>query len=259
MAVVLRTEALTKRYGGLAAVDDLTFEVQQGRVLGIAGPNGAGKTTLFDVISGHARASGGVVRFGADEIQTLPAHEIRRRGIARTYQVAPVFRSQTVLGHILLAREFGRPDSRQVSLRVAEDSVERAVRAADFVGLADKLGQRGELLSAFDRKRLMIAAAIVTDPSVLMLDEPVAGLTDEESGFIVGLVERLKATGVTILLVEHVMRVLMSVSQRVLIMHQGRSLFEGTPEDVQAHPEVIRVYLGTTASSESAEQRGPHA
>jgi branched-chain amino acid transport system ATP-binding protein len=253
MPSVLEADRLTKRYGGLAAVNDLSFSLGEGETLGIAGPNGAGKTTLFDLISGHARATSGTVRCRGREIQNLPAHQIRRMGVARTYQVAPVYPSQTVLSHVALAAQFGGEESPQMSLRFGEGVLEKAAAAAERVGLGDRLGQKGELLSALDRKRLMLAAALVTDPLVLMLDEPVAGLTDDETLEIVQLISELKGAGLSILLVEHVMRVLMPVSTRVLVMHQGAKLFEGSPAAAQADPEVIRIYLGAARQQEQVE------
>ena len=243
-AVVLAVDRLIKRYGALAAVDDLSFEVHEGETLGVAGPNGAGKTTLFDVISGHARITSGSVTFMNREIQTMPTYAIRRAGLARTFQVSPVFRSQTVFGHIVIASQFGSADGRHTSLRFGPAELARAREAAQFVGLGERLADRADLLTTYDRKRLMIAAAIVTRPEVLMLDEPVGGLTDDEASEIMRLVAQLKCEGVTILLIEHVMRVLVAVSDRVLVMHQGAKLFEGSPEAFRTDPDVVRVYLG---------------
>jgi branched-chain amino acid transport system ATP-binding protein len=254
MPPVLEADRLTKRYGALAAVDDLSFVLEEGETLGIAGPNGAGKTTLFDLISGHARATSGTVKCQGREIQAMPAHQIRRMGVARTYQIAPVYPSQTVLSHIALAAQFGGEGSPQMRLSFGAGVLEKAAAAAERVELGDMLGTRGELLSAFDRKRLMLAAALVTDPHVLMLDEPVAGLTDDETEQVVRLITELKRGGLSILLVEHVMRVLMPVSTRVLVMHQGAKLFEGSPTAAQADPEVIRVYLGAARQQEQVEE-----
>jgi branched-chain amino acid transport system ATP-binding protein len=254
MRTVLQVDRLTKRYGGLAAVDGLSFSLEEGETLGIAGPNGAGKTTLFDLISGHARATSGTVKCRGREIQRMPAHQIRRMGIARTYQVAPVFPSQSVLSHVALAAKFGRERSPQMSLRFDDGVLEKAAAAAERVGLGEKLGERGELLSSLDRKRLMLAAALVTEPDVLMLDEPVGGLTDDEMQQIVQLISELKKAGLSILLVEHVMRVLMPASTRVLVMHQGAKLFEGLPAAAQADPDVIRLYLGAAREQEQVEE-----
>ena len=244
MTSILETEGLTKRYGALAAVDAVTCEVEQGEVFGIAGPNGAGKTTLFDVISGHGRATEGVVRFKGQEIQHLPAYSICHLGMARTYQVASVLTTQTVLGNVVLASYFGHKKRSWAGLSYDADTVERAEQAAEFVGLQDALADPGELLSAYDRKRVMFAAALATRPDVLLLDEPAGGLSDDECVHLIDLIRRVKAQGITVMIVEHVMSVLMTVSDRVMMMHQGAKFFVGTPQEVQANPEVIKVYLG---------------
>ena len=180
MTGILETEDLTKRFGALAAVDAVSCQVDQGEVFGVAGPNGAGKTTLFDVISGHARATDGVVRFKGQEIQHLPAYSICHRGMARTYQVASVLTTQTVLGNIVLASYFGHRSRGLLSLSYDPATVERAEQAAEFVGLQDALADPGHLLSAYDRKRVMFASALATRPDLLLLDEPAGGLSDEE-------------------------------------------------------------------------------
>jgi branched-chain amino acid transport system ATP-binding protein len=241
---ILETEGLTKRYGALAAVDAVTCSVEQGEVFGIAGPNGAGKTTLFDVVSGHGRATDGVVRFKGQEIQHLPAYTICHLGMARTYQVASVLTTQTVLGNIVLASYFGHKKRSWAGFSFDAGTVERAEQAAAFVGLQDALGDPGELLSAFDRKRVMFAAALATRPDLLLLDEPAGGLSDDECVHLIDLIRRVKAQGTTIMIVEHVMSVLMTVSDRVMMMHQGAEFFTGTPKEVQANPDVIKVYLG---------------
>ena len=248
MTAILETEDLTKRFGALAAVDAVSCEVEQGEVFGIAGPNGAGKTTLFDVISGHARATEGVVRFKGQEIQHLPAYSICHMGMARTYQVASVLTTQTVLGNIVLASYFGHRARGIVALSYDPETVERAEQAAEFVGLQDALAEPGELLSAFDRKRVMFAAALATRPDVLLLDEPAGGLSDQECAHLIDLIGRVKAQGITVMIVEHVMSVLMTVSDRVMMMHQGAKFFVGTPKEVQANPEVIKVYLGNVGA-----------
>ncbi|HXF74236.1 MAG TPA: ABC transporter ATP-binding protein [Actinomycetota bacterium] len=243
-------EQLSKRYGGLAAVDGLTFSVAEGETLGIAGPNGAGKTTLFDVISGHAAASSGRVRFMGREIQRMPAHAICALGIARTFQVTVAFPELTVLGNILVGAYFGR-GRRRIGLRFDRASIDRAIEAASFVGLGDRLDVRAGPLSLFDKKRLMIASSLATEPRLLLLDEPVGGLTPAETDSILELVRRVRDGGVTVIVIEHVMRALMSISDRVVIMNHGRLLFDGTPRDVVRDAEVIRVYLGTLPAEET--------
>jgi len=244
VTAILETEKLTKRFGALAAVDAVSCRVEQGEVFGIAGPNGAGKTTFFDVISGHARATEGIVRFKGGEIQHLPAYHICHQGMARTYQVASVLTTQTVLGNIILAAYFGGERRAFSGFNYDAKSIERAQEAAEFVGLGDMLAQPGHLLSAYDRKRVMFASAVATQPDLLLLDEPAGGLSDEECDHLIGLIGAIRERGVTVMIVEHVMRVLMTVSDRVMMMHQGAKFFVGTPAEVQANPDVIKVYLG---------------
>jgi branched-chain amino acid transport system ATP-binding protein len=242
---LLEVVGLSKRYGGLAAVDDLSFRVGLGEAFGIAGPNGAGKTTLFDTISGHAEATTGRIVYRGVEIQERSPHAICHLGIARTFQIPAVFPEHTVLGNILVGAYFGRRSRVVPGTRFDVDSVERATDAAAFTGLQDKLGAIAGPLALFDKKRLMMASAIATDPGLLMLDEPVGGLNPGETDEVLELVRKVRASGVTVVLIEHVMRALMSISDRVMVMNHGRLLFQGTPDDVQRHEEVIRVYLGT--------------
>ena len=242
---VLEVVDLTKRFGGLAAVDGLTFNVSGGESFGIAGPNGAGKTTLFDAISGHTRANAGHIVFRGEEIQQRSSHEICHLGIARTFQVPAVFPEHTVLGNVLVGAYFGQRARLVPATRFDADSVEQAVRAATSVGLQGKLGATAGPLSLFDKKRLMMASALASNPKLLMLDEPVGGLNPRESDEVLDLVRSIRDRGVTVVLIEHDMRALMSISERVMVMNHGRLLFEGTPEDVQREEEVIRVYLGT--------------
>jgi branched-chain amino acid transport system ATP-binding protein len=247
---LLAVEGLTKRYGGLAAVDGLSFGVAPGETFGIAGPNGAGKTTLFDTITGHARASEGRIVFADREIQDLTSHAICRLGIARTFQMPAVFPEHTVLGNILVGAYFGAGARAVPGVRFDDASIARAREAAVAVGLEDKLDALAGALPLFDKKRLMIASAMATGPQLLMLDEPVGGLNPGEVDDILALIRRVRDSGVTIVLIEHVMRALMSISDRVMVMNHGRLLFEGTPADVQRNEDVIRIYLGTATEEQ---------
>jgi branched-chain amino acid transport system ATP-binding protein len=242
---LLEVDGLSKHYGGLAAVDGLSFAVGEGEAFGIAGPNGAGKTTLFDTITGHARATGGAIRFAGEEIQTRSSHAICQAGIARTFQIPAVFPDHTVLGNIMVGSYFGQTGRRLPRVRFDDASVERAREAARFAGIDHRLEAPAGPLPLVDKKRLMIASAMATSPRLLMLDEPVGGLNRGEVDAILELIRTIRSSGVTVVLIEHVMRALMSMSDRVLVMNHGRLLFDGTPEDVQRHEEVIRVYLGT--------------
>jgi branched-chain amino acid transport system ATP-binding protein len=256
---ILEVEGLTKQFGALAAVNDLSFAVREGETLGIAGPNGAGKTVLFDLVTGHLRATAGVVRFGGEEIQTMTAAAICQRGIARTFQVAAILPSQTVLGTILAGLHFGHHGRRLARLSFAPEEIDRAYELAAVLGLGERMGTLASLLSDFERKRLMIAAALATSPTILMLDEPVAGLTESEGWQLIDYVTKVKETGVTVILVEHIMSILMRVSDRVMIMHQGGKIFEGSPEDAVANRDVVRLYLGSAGVAAGDEQGARHA
>lgn len=250
---LLEVEHVSKHFGGLAAVDDLSFAVAADATFGIAGPNGAGKTTLFDAITGLARATEGRIVLAGEEIQGRSSHRICHRGIARTFQIPAVFPEHTVLGNIAVGAYYGRRSS--VPSFAFDGAIERAREAASLVGLEDKLGAVAGPLSLFDKKRLMIASAIATQPRLLMLDEPVGGLNPGEIDAVLGLVATVRESGVTVILIEHVMRALMAISDRVMVMNHGRLLFEGTPAEVQRHEEVIRVYLGTEPASDADASR----
>jgi branched-chain amino acid transport system ATP-binding protein len=261
---LLTIEGLYKYYGGLAAVHDLSAAVGEGEILGIAGPNGAGKTTLFDTISGYARASRGRVMLGERQIERLSAHRITHLGIARTFQIPSVFDSQSVFANALVASYFGAANRFVPGLRFDRHSVERADLALEFVGLETKRDSVAGPLPLFDKKRLMLACALATEPRVLLLDEIAGGLNPGETDAIFDLVRDVRSErGLAIVVIEHVMRALMAISDRVMIMHHGAKLYEGPPADVLANEDVIRVYLGREAqkfvAGGNADEDGAHA
>jgi branched-chain amino acid transport system ATP-binding protein len=240
----LEIDDVSKHYSGLAAVDGLSFSVAPGELLGIAGPNGAGKTTLFDLISGHTRTTSGAIRFDGEEIQQRPAATVCRMGIARTFQIPTVFSTLTVFGNAMVGAHFGRARSALPRLRPRADDEERALAALEQVGLAAAARRSAHELSVFDRKRLMLASALASEPRVLMLDEPVGGLTVAEADRFTELIRSLRPSGITIVLIEHIMRVLTALADRVLVMHHGGKLYEGDPAGLARDEEVVRVYLG---------------
>jgi len=247
-APLLACRNVSKHFGALAAVNDLSFEVAPGEVLGIGGPNGAGKTTLFEVISGLNPASGGDIVFDGRPITRLSPEYICHAGIARTFQLNAGFDSLTVRDNVLVAAYFGRRDRAVPTLRLDRATRARADEALAFVGLAAKAGQVTGSLAVLDRKLLMLASAIATEPRLLLLDEPVGGLNPREIDHIMATVRSLRRLGLTVIVIEHVMRFLVQLASRVLIMHHGEKIYEGLPAGLVRDRTVIDVYLGVGAS-----------
>jgi branched-chain amino acid transport system ATP-binding protein len=241
---MLTCEAVTKAYGGLVAVRNLAFTVQPGEVFAIVGPNGAGKTTLFDSISGISPATSGVIRFDGREIQRLRPHQICQLGIARTFQTTTVFGSQTTLANALVGSIFGRLGA-SVTLQFRPQAVDDALDALALCGLLDKQSALASTLSVFERKRLMLATALAGQPKLMLLDEPVGGLSRAEREEMIDLVRRINRSGVTVLLIEHVMKAVQALSSRMLVLHHGEKIAEGPPADVLRDARVVSVYLGT--------------
>jgi len=243
MATILQCEGVTKRFGGLTAVDNLSFVVEDGEIYGIAGPNGAGKSTLFNLIAGHVTATAGRVRFDGRDITGLPAHRVYQLGVARTFQTPAVFGSLTVYQNALVGAYFGESARRLPGIRFGPS----ARGAAEALAITDLQGRRNVLArfcSVYEKKRLMIASALASKPRVLLLDEPVGGLNSAEIDALMDLIRRIRAAGVTVVLIEHVMRALVSLADRVLILHHGEKIYEGAPGGLREEEQVVRVYLG---------------
>ena len=244
MPSLLECSDVTKAYGGLLAVNELSFAVEPGEIFAIIGPNGAGKTTLFDVVSGLAPATGGTIVFAGEEIQDLHPHEVCLRGLARTFQTTVSFATQTVLENALVGSCFGRRNGRSSRLRFGDESVNAAVDALEVCGLLDKQARLAATLPNLDRKRLMLATALATDPKLLLLDEPVGGLNAAERAEMIALIRRVNESGVTVLMIEHVMKAVQALARRMLVLHHGRKIAEGAPGDVLRDARVVEVYLG---------------
>lgn len=237
MAEVLVVRNLSKKFGGLRAVSDVSFAVREGETLALIGPNGAGKTTSFNLITGYYRPdSGSVIAFGR-EIVGLRPYDICAIGLARTFQVARPFGNMTVLGNVMTGA-FLRD-------RRVDSATRRACEALEFVGLAAKAETLARDLTTIDQRRLEMARALVTEPRLLMLDEVMAGLNPAEIDQAVALVGQLAQRGLTIVIVEHVMRAIMAVARHIIVLDHGQKVAEGSPREVVTNPEVVRAYLGS--------------
>ncbi|MDX6545825.1 MAG: branched-chain amino acid transport system ATP-binding protein [Gaiellales bacterium] len=238
---VLEAHGIRKLYGGLSAVSDVSFGVAEGEVLGIAGPNGAGKTTLFDTITGHTIATAGEITLAGEPIIGTKIHHRCRLGLARTFQHPAAADTLTVLENAYLAASFRRG---RTGRRSRSDDLAAGMAALRMVGLEAQAQTLASLLPVYDKKRLMIATALATNPLVLLLDEPFGGLNLQEIEATLGLIRRIRDTGIAIVCIEHVMRALVALADRVLVMHHGAELFLGTPQEMLQDKRVIEVYLG---------------
>lgn len=256
MPVVIECVDVTKSYGGLMAVKDLSFAVEEGEFFAIVGPNGAGKTTLFDTITGHSPASSGLIRFEGEPIQSESPNAICRKGLARTFQTTTSFETQNVLTNVLVAAVFGR-NTRAPWLRFDDAALERAIEALDVVGLLELQHEEAGTLPILERKRLMLATALATRPKLLLLDEPVGGLNVEEREQFIELIGRVAASGVTVLMIEHVMKAVQALATRMLVLHHGEKLAVGAPGEVLRDERVVEVYLGESAARLSANGKRP--
>jgi branched-chain amino acid transport system ATP-binding protein len=245
---LLHCSRVSKHFGALAAVNNLSFEVAEGEVLGIGGPNGAGKTTLFDVISGLNPATGGTVTFEGRDITRLSPEAICHAGIARTFQLNACFDSLTLRDNVRVAAYFGRGNRRFAGLSIGQETEAHTDAALAAVGLTGKDDALAGELPVLDRKLLMLAGALATRPRLLLMDEPVGGLNPRETDQVMDAVRKIASLGVTIILIEHVMRFLVQLSTRVMIMHHGEKIYEGPPKGLASDRTVIDVYLGEGAS-----------
>jgi len=252
MAETLLTATDLKRtFGGLHAVDGVSFTVESGLIKSIIGPNGAGKTTIFNMVAGAFPPTAGSIKFKGRELSGLKSHTITRLGIARTFQNVKVFAHMTALENVMVGRhcrtrtEFiGAAMRLPGAIREERAIREDAMRRLEFVGLASVAETEAGSLAFGMQKTLEIARALASDPQLLLLDEPAAGLNTRETEEIAGLIRRIRETGITVLLVEHDMSLVMEISDVVLVLHLGTKLAEGTPAEIQDNPDVIRVYLG---------------
>jgi branched-chain amino acid transport system ATP-binding protein len=243
---ILEGKGLTKYFGGLAAVSRVDFQVEQGKVVGLIGPNGAGKTTLFNLISAALKPKAGSIKFRDADITGLRPYQICRMGVARTFQTVKVFPNMAVLDHVILGSYFGISPgmSSSEALRSASETLE-------FVGLSAVKATPAKDLTLANQKRLEVARALATHPELLLLDEIMAGLNPAEVAQAMELVIRIRDKGITIIMIEHVMKAIMSLCDRIIVLHHGQKIAEGTPQEIATSKEVIKVYLGERAHAGS--------
>jgi branched-chain amino acid transport system ATP-binding protein len=228
------------QFGGLAALADLSLRVERGEIVGLIGPNGAGKTTLFNVVSGLVRPTAGVVRFRGSPISGLPSFRIARLGIARTFQLVRILPTLTVAQNVLVGLHFGG------RARAAADGLDAARRLLASVGLEARADEPAQALPLADRKRLEIARALATRPALLLLDEVLSGIRAAEARSLMELIREIRQGGTTIVMIEHIMKAIMSLSDRVVVLHHGEKIAEGPPDAVAASPAVVQAYLGAS-------------
>jgi branched-chain amino acid transport system ATP-binding protein len=236
---VLAGEGVTKHFGGLAAISHVNFTVAQGEVVGLIGPNGAGKTTLFNLISGALILKSGIIRFKGEKITGLKPYQICRMGVARTFQEVKVFANMPVLQNVLLGSLFGTAAGMS-----SADATKEATELLEFIGLSAMRATPAKDLTLANQKRVEVARALATKPELLLLDELMAGLNPTEVAQAMELVTRIRDKGITVFMIEHVMKAIMSVCDRIMVLHHGEKIAEGTPQEIATSKTVIDVYLG---------------
>ncbi len=245
---MLEVRNISKSFGGLKALDEVSLNVGEGEIVALIGPNGAGKTTLFSVVAGFAEADEGTVRFNGTNITDEPAHRICRLGLARTFQLTQPFAALSVRENIAVGAH----------LHIARrgEALRKADEVASLLNLTEVLHQQADRLTVSFRKRLELARALATEPKLLLLDEVFAGLNPSEIDAILPVIRQIRDSGVTIVLVEHIMQAVMRLSDRIVVLNNGRVISEGRPKAVADDPVVIEAYLGTGGAGNSAEAAG---
>ena len=236
---VLTVEQLCKYFGGLKAINNLDFYVDEGEIVGIIGPNGSGKTTALNLLTGFLKPNAGKINFRGEDITGLPRYTINQKGIARTFQLCKPFLDFTALQNVLVGRVYGKEPCK--NMKVAEDESREIL---EMVGLLNKAEILVKDLTVMERKRLELARALATKPTMLLLDELMAGLNLAEADDVCQLITHIRDSKITIIMVEHIVKAVTSVSNRIIVLNMGEKIVEGSPEEIVHHPKVIEVYLG---------------
>ena len=248
---LLKVNGLTVEFGGLAALDDVTFDIKRGEILGLIGPNGAGKTTCFNAITGVYRPTRGTVTFDGAPLGKMSQHKITRKGIARTFQNVRLWGEMTALENVAVGTDARHKSSVFSAImrtprlyREEHDAVDRGMALLEFVGIGARAAEKASNLPYGDQRRLEIARALATEPKLLCLDEPAAGFNPSEKSALMELIQKIREDGYTVLLIEHDMRLVMGVTDRIVVLEFGRKIADGSPREVRENPAVVAAYLG---------------
>ncbi|SFJ25698.1 ABC transporter ATP-binding protein [Thermoflavimicrobium dichotomicum] len=255
---MLKTEKLTKSFGGNIAVNAVDFQINQGEITAIIGPNGAGKTTFFNLISGLHRPTSGKIFLEGEDVTNKPSYEIAKMGIARTFQTTKLFAEATVMDNLIIGHRlrtksgFWSAVIRSKRYRKEESECrEKALQVLEFVGASELANRPVASISQEEQKRVAIALALATDPKLVLLDEPAAGINADETSGLAELIKKMKQAGLTICIIEHKMQMIMNLADRIMVLNQGTKIAEGTPAEISRNETVIEAYLGGTPHAQA--------
>ncbi len=238
MSELLEVRGVSKRFGGLLAVSDVSFQIAKGEILGLIGPNGAGKTTLFNVVNGVYKPDGGTIAFEGHDITGSAPHRVVQLGLSRTHQIVKPLNNMTVLDNVTVGACFGR------EYQLLRPARQTAMEVLKLVGMAERAQVSARSLTIAGKKRLEVARALAARPKLLLLDEVLAGLNPTEIAEMIALIRRVRDSGVSVFMIEHLMQAVMNLSDRIVVLNFGQKLAEGRPEEVARHPQVVEAYLG---------------